>query len=168
MSRCLDRLKVESADAILAVGDDGCSVILQRPEDMAPGQAIVQYTEAGKVEIRDGSQNYPIVLKNLEKQIGGTIDSIIIRDGSGKLKAFSPSTGDCLDYKLISRNGLMSLVPDTLPSILEQDVCEVSSCEEFDYFLGLKEQEVSCDGDTIVFLKLVKVPKTVAITCEDA
>lgn len=168
MSRCLDRLKVESADAILAVGEDGCSVILKRPDDMAPGQGIVQYTESGRVEIRDGSQDYPIILKNLEKQIGGAIESIIIRDGSGKLKAFYPETNDCIDYKLISRDGLMSLVPDTLPSILEQDVCEVASCDEFDYFLGLREQEVSCDGSTITFLKLVKVPKTVAITCGDA
>lgn len=155
----------ESGKTLVVVGEDNCLKQLIAHESIAGNPAIpIQLTD-GKVELRDGSAEFPIELPNIKTQTGGSVSKILYRDASGAIVNWVPETGSCLDHKLIFRDGSLTFVPDCLPPILCADICAVTSCSEFDYLLGLREAEINCGDETIPVLVLVKVPRNLAPSC---
>jgi hypothetical protein len=127
--------------------------------------SIVMVLSPDEVLLRDGSSSQPIQLPHLQQQILSSFNRIVIIDGGGTLKAGTP-TAYCVQRKLIADAGNFHLVPDILPEIIEGEICEVDSCDDIDYIIGLKEIDLSSClvGE---FFELVKIPKSLCPTCAE-
>ena len=69
--------------------------------------------------------------------------------------------------KLVVIDGEFTFEDDVLPEILLADICEIASCDDYDYLLGLKEITILCEPDDITALQLVKIPKSLCPTCAE-
>jgi hypothetical protein len=125
--------------------------------------AIVMVLSPDEVLLRDGSTSQPIQLPFLQQQLLGSFNRIAIIDGGGNLKAGTP-TAYCVQRKVVAIGGNFFLTPDILPEVIEGEICEVDSCDEVDYIIGLKAIDLSecLAGD---FFELVKIPKSLCPTC---
>lgn len=160
---CDDLTTTEEGKALVVLDDENCFKELVQPEgEEYPAIAIA--LASNKVVLRNGSQSQPIVLPHLQTFSGVSFDRMMVQDSSGEWYAFEPSDY-CIDQKLVVRDGAFVLVPDTLPVHIESSVCEVDACDEYDFLIGLEEVTLECDGEEQTFLKLVKVPKSLAPEC---
>lgn len=151
--------------SLVVIDSDNCLKQLGPNSEMTSTSAIPVQLSSGRVELRDGSDQFPIELPNIKTQTGGSVNRILFRDSSGAIVNWLPIAINCLDHKMIFRDGSFTFVPDCLPSIMCVDACEITACDEFDYILGLREFELECEDETITILKLVKIPKELIPQC---
>jgi hypothetical protein len=157
--------QITTGKALVVTDDENCIKELIQPEGASyPALAIA--LSDNKAVLRDGSVNQPIQLPHLQTQTGGSFQKMMIQDAAGVWYVYEPNE-DCIDLKLIVRDGAFDLVRDTLPQILDANFCEINECSEYDFLIGAKQVTLTCDGEDVVFLKLVKVPKTLCPICAD-
>lgn len=149
--------------ALVVVDQENCFKQLIPPDDME-GAGLACQISPNKVELRDGSEKYPIPIPHLQTQVGGSISHLVFMDG-GNLKSFQPDVQNAIEHKLIFQAGQFRFVPDCLPGIACNDLCPITSCDDFDYVLGLRATTITYGEEEIPVLKLVKVPKSLLSLC---
>lgn len=158
MELCATLNETNAGFRLVVTTEEGCSAELVAHEDMSPGQSIPFITSSGSVELRDGSKEFPIELPNLQSRNNASVEALLTKGPSGELCYYKPIP-NCIDQKVVSRDGLFLLSPDVVSQFINDDLCEVSSHEEFDYFIGAKEITVDCGGSPTTLLRMVKIPK---------
>lgn len=162
---CEELTTTSLGKGIVVADDENCLKELVQ-SDGGQYPAIPVAISDDSVALRDGSSSQPIQLPHLQRQWGGAFSNIMVQDGDGIWFAYTPDSY-CLDQKLIVRDGQFVIVPDTLPTLLASDICEINACDQYDFLLGVKEVVIVCDGEDVTYLKVVKVPKALCPTCEE-
>jgi len=150
--------------AFVVTDEENCSKeLIQSDGGNYPALAVALSSE--RAELRDGSVNQPIELPHLQSVTGSVFQRMMVMDSSGRWHVFTPGEF-CVDRKMIVRNQQFMLVPDTLPPYIEADICEVDTCDDVDYIIGLREVDLSecLEGE---FFEMVKIPKSLCPTCEE-
>jgi hypothetical protein len=151
--------------ALVVTDDENCQrELIQESEDNYPALAIVH--SDNRTSLADGSSEFPIPLPHLQTQVGGTFTKLMIQDASGVWYVFTPPE-TCITQRMLIVDGAFTFEDDVLPQLLNADFCEIDSCDQFDYLLGLKEITISCDGEDVTYLKPVKIPKNLCPTCAE-
>lgn len=155
--------QTDSGKALVVTDEENClKELVQTEGGLYP--AIPIAVSDDKVVLKDGSENQPIQLPHIQEQVGGSFQKLMVQDEAGVWYVFEPIV-DCIDLKLVIKDGAFSFERDTLPSILSANFCEINECSEYDFLIGVKQVTLTCDGEDVTFLKLVKVPKTLCPTC---
>lgn len=150
--------------AFVVTDEENCSKeLVQEVGGNYPAIAVAISDD--KALLRDGSANQPIQLPHLQSLTGSVFQRLMVMDSAGRWHVFTPGEF-CVDRKMIVRNEQFMLVPDTLPAIIDADICEVEACDDVDYIIGLRAVDVSecLDGD---YYEMVKIPKELCPTCEE-
>lgn len=152
-----------SGRAFVVTNDENClTELTQSVGGLYPALCIS--VNDGETILRDGSSSQPIELPHILNQLTTTFQKILAMDGSGRWYAITPTTY-CVDRKLIARDGNFVLEPDVLPTVIDADICEVDSCADVDYIIGLRAIDLSdcLEGE---YYEMVKLPKSLCPTCE--
>ena len=157
-SACDDNRESATAVAVYLSGSDTCTHKLSRPRAMRNSSILVQLTE-NKVEHRDGSDEYPIILTGLKKYNGETVSELVIRLADGSLATWNIGNFSGRK-KLVLDNGSLKLVDDLLSDLFAGAICE-GTCNDIDAGLGVKTiLDNSCIGKPpVVRYQIVRVPK---------
>lgn len=152
-----------SGKALVVTNDENClSELVQSDGGLYPALPIA--VNDGETVLRDGSVNQPIELPHMLNELAYTFNRILAMDSSGRWYAITP-TSSCIDKKIVVRNGQFYIEPDTLPTVIDANICETTDCESVDYLVGLREIDLSdcIEGD---FYELVKIPKALWPVCQ--
>jgi hypothetical protein len=155
--------ETEEGKALVVTDEENCLKELVQSEGGAYPAIPVALSDT-EVVLRDGSVNQPFQLPHLQVQTGGAFQRLMIQDSNGVWYAYEPSTW-CVDRKLVVRDGSFELVDDVIPQVATADLCEVSACDDYDYLIGVKEIELTCDDEPTTYLQLVLVPKDLCPSC---
>ena len=148
--------------AVYHQGED-CTRRLRRNRAITGPSIPVQLTE-NNVELRDGSEAYPLRFPALQKHNTEAIPALvgILPDGTLVAWNFGYFSGR---KKFVLENGTMKLVGDYLSDLFDQPVCE-ADCGEVAGALGYKVITQNCIGEpTKEVYQVCRIP---SCCCEDA
>lgn len=156
---CEDTLQsTEKGKALLGLDRDTSCEKKVVPKDCNVPAIIVDHGEGP--EYHDGSASQPIRLTNLQEQSAGSFVSIAFKRADGTIVAWKPATGDNCQYRLIAKNGNISLVIDDTVNEFDDvqfDASQDPASDNVEFLMGGKVI-TGCDGKPKV--KLLKVDKT--------
>lgn len=132
------------------------------------GAIPVQLTE-NLTELRDGSDEHPIVLPNLKRVTSEGVPRILVMLADGQI-AYWDVAAFGSDKKLVTKDGVAKFVDDYSSDLFSGEICE-SSCNDIDAGVGLRAIPVNCPGKPPrVMYQIVRTPKCCCtmddISCE--
>jgi hypothetical protein len=152
---CQGQVKEGTNISVFKAGAD-CQYQLTGKMRVRGGAIPVQLTE-NKVELRDGSVDYPIVLPNLQKSNAAFVAEILIRLPDGTIAAWD--LGNFLgEKKLTLVDGQATFNNDYSSHLFSGEICE-EDCSGVESALGVKRIVKVCVGqpDTIMY-QICRIP----------
>ena len=152
---CQGQVKEGTNISVFKAGAD-CQYPLTGKMRVRGGAIPIQLTE-NKVELRDGSVDYPITLPNLQKSNATSVGEILIRLPDGTIAAWD--LGNFLGQRKLSLiDGYATFNNDYSSDLFSGEICE-ADCNGVESALGVKKIVKVCVGqpDTIMY-QLCRIP----------